>query len=142
MKLRSLALTLFLLVCLPLIGQQKEPPAADQELPAVAGPPDTSVPDLTTGPDGKLSQEQMRQLFRVVAEKDIENEKRLREYTYIDGEVQTNRDGKGKTKSTEVKTYEVLEIYGRQVQRLIEKDDQPLATKDAAKEEEKIQKII
>jgi hypothetical protein len=41
-----------------------------------------------------------------------------------------------------VKTYEILEIYGEQVQRLIAKDDKPLDAKEAAKEEEKIQKII
>jgi hypothetical protein len=124
-----------LLVCLPAIAQQEEAPAR-------AEAPASAVLDLTPGADGKLSQEQMRQLFRVVAEKDIENEKRLRDYTYIDREVQNNLDGKGKTKSTEVKTYEVLEVYGKQVQRLIEKDDKPLDAKDAAKEEEKIQKII
>ena len=41
-----------------------------------------------------------------------------------------------------MKTYDVLEIYGEQVQRLIAKDDKPLDAKEAAKEEEKIQKII
>src|SRR5215475_16162570 len=65
-----------------------------------------------------------------------------RNYTYIEGEVENRLDGKAKTKSSEVKTYEVLEIYGEQVERLIEKDDKPLSAKDAAKEEEKIQKII
>ena len=45
-------------------------------------------------------------------------------------------------KSTDTKTYEVMELYGEQVQRLIEKDDKPLDAKDAAKEEEKIQKVI
>lgn len=84
----------------------------------------------------------MRALFHVVAEKDVENEKRQRDYTYIDREVQNKLDGKGQTKSTEVKTYEVLEIYGTPVQRLIEKDDKPLDTKEAAKEEQKIQKIV
>ncbi len=127
---------ILLLVCLPAIGQQEQSSASDSE----AQPP--AIPDLTTGADGKLSQEQMQQLFRVVADKDIENEKRQRDYTYIDREVQNNLDGKGKTKSTEVKTYEILEIYGAQVQRLIEKDDKPLDAKAAAKEEEKIQKII
>jgi hypothetical protein len=133
MKFRGLAFVL--LVCLPAIAQQEEAPARPE-------PPASAVLDLTPGADGKLSQEQMRQLFRVVAEKDLENEKRLRDYTYIDREVQNNLDGKGKTKSTEVKTYEVLEIYGEQVQRLIEKDDKPLDARGAAKEEEKIQKII
>jgi hypothetical protein len=100
------------------------------------------TPDLTAGPDGKLSAEQMQRLFQVVAEKDLANQKQVRDYTYIARQVQNKLDGKGQTKSTEVKTYEVLEIYGEQVQRLIAKDDKPLEGKDAAKEEEKIQKMI
>ena len=144
MKVRGLALILVLLVGLPAFPQQEPASATPSQdnVPAAASPPDTSVPDLTPGPDGKLSQQQMQQLFRVVADKDIENDKRQHNYTYIDREVQNNLDGKGNTKSTEIKTYEVLEIYGEQVQRLIEKDDKPLGAKDAAKEEEKIQKII
>src|SRR5271169_3157872 len=143
MTLRGLALVLVLLACLPAFGQQEQTAAAKlDQPPAAATTPDTSAPDLTPGPDGKLSQEQMRQLFRVVADKDIANEKRQRDYTYINREVQNNLDGKGKTKSTEVKTYEILEIYGTPVQRLIAKDDKPLSAKEADKEEEKIQKII
>jgi hypothetical protein len=136
MKLPVFILAFLLSVGLPANPQQEKTSApASQETPP-------AVPDLTVGIDGKLSAEQMRQLFRVVADKDIENEKRLRDYTYIDRETQNTLDGKGKTKSTEVKTYEVLEIYGTQVQRLIEKDDKPLDAKETAKEEEKIQKII
>ncbi|MGA9510243.1 MAG: hypothetical protein WBV55_16620, partial [Candidatus Sulfotelmatobacter sp.] len=81
-------------------------------------------------------------LFRVVADKDMENDKRLRDYTYTERDEEHKLDGKGQIKSTEVKTYEVMELYGEQVQRLIEKDDKPLDAKDAAKEEEKIQKVI
>ncbi len=143
MTVRSLALFLVLLVGLPLIGQQKDSSAStEQQPPAVASPPDPLIPDLATGPDGKLSQEQMRQLLRVVADKDIENEKRQHDYTYTDREVEHKLDGKGQTKSTEVKTYEILEIYGAPVQRLIEKNDKPLDARESAKEEEKIQKIM
>lgn len=84
----------------------------------------------------------MQQLFRVAADKDMENEKRARDYTYKERDVEHKLDGRGNTKSTEVKTYDVLEIYGEQVQRLIAKDDKPLDSKDAAKEDAKIQKII
>jgi hypothetical protein len=104
--------------------------------------PITPALDLTPDASGSLSQAQMQQLFRVVADKDVENNKRQRDYTYIERQVQNSVNGKGKIKSTEVKTYEVLEIYGEQVERLIEKNDKPLSQKDAAKEEEKIQKII
>ena len=98
--------------------------------------------DLAPDAQGRVSQEQMQKLFRVVSEKDIENDKRQREYTYIEREVQNNLDGRGNKKSTEIKTYEILEIYGKQVERLIAKDDKPLGAKDGAKEEEKIQKVI
>ena len=147
--MRALSSGCLILLCgLLAYGQQDQPastpaggPGTEQGDSAVAAK-SSSLPDLTPDANGKISPEQIRQLLRVVADKDIENEKRQRDYTYIDREVQHNLDGKGKTKSTEVKTYEILEIYGEQVQRLIQKDDKPLAAKEAAKEEEKIQKII
>src|SRR5215469_7043346 len=100
--------------------------------------PVAPVMNLTPDANGALSQGQIRELFRVVAEKDRANNKLQHNYTYIEREVENRLDGKGKTKSTEVKTYEVLDIYGGQVERLIEKDNKPLSAKDAAREEEKI----
>jgi len=101
-----------------------------------------SVPDLKVGPSGALSTQQIEDLIRKVADNDMENDKRQRDYTYIERDVEDKLDGKGQTKSTEVRTYDVLEIYGEQVQRLIAKDDKPLSPKEAGKEDEKIQKII
>src|ERR1700751_1563871 len=132
-------------------GQSPSSAPADNGDPAVeakgaasdtASPVRSEPPDLTPDAQGKLSQEQMQNLFRVVADKDMENDKRQRDYTYIEREVQNNLDGKGDKKSTEIKTFEILEIYGEQVQRLIAKDDKKLNAKNAAKEEEKIQKVI
>ena len=91
---------------------------------------------------GTLSQEQIQQLIRTVADKDIENDKKLADYTYVEHGVEQRLDGKGRVKSTESKTYEILEIAGDQVRRLIAKDGKPLSAKEAAKEDEKIQKII
>jgi len=130
--MRGFGLTLAALVFLSWV-------AVAQESPATATAP---VLDLTPDAHGSLSQSKIEQLFRVVAEKDIENDKRQRNYTYVERQMEDHIDGKGKVKSSEVKTYEVLEIYGEQVERLIEKDDKPLSQKDAAKEEEKIQKLI
>jgi len=113
-----------------------------EEPSTASAPASPERPDLTPDAQGKLSQEQMQNLFRVVADKDLENDKRQRDYTYTEREVQDNLDGKGNRKSTEIKTYEILEIYGEQVQRLIAKNDKPLEAREAAKEEEKIQKII
>jgi hypothetical protein len=134
-----------LLSCMLAFGRQDQPASTSGSASSDLASPvskTASVPDLTPDAKGVLSQEQMRELFRVVADKDIENEKHQRDYTYLDREVEHKLDGKGQIKSTEVKTYEILEIYGEQVQRLIEKDDKPLDAKEAAREEEKIQKII
>jgi len=117
--------------------------ASAQDIPAeadsVASKP--AAPALPAVP-GTLTPEQIRDLIQKVAANDMENDKRQRDYTYIERDVESSVDGKGNTKSTETKTYEVLNIYGEQVQRLIEKDDKPISEKEAAKEEEKIQKII
>ena len=93
-------------------------------------------------PAPSLSQDQIRDLIRQTAANDMENDKRQRDYTYIQRDEENHLDGKGQVKSTETKTSEVLEIYGEQVERLIAKDDKPLPEKDARKEEEKIQKLI
>ncbi len=124
------------------VGEFQAPGHAQEPSKASPTAGSSSSPDLTAGPDGKLSADQMHRLFQVVADKDLQNQKQVRDYTYIAREVQNKLDGKGETKSTEIKTYEVLEIYGEPVERLIAKNDKPLDSKQAAKEEEKIQKII
>jgi hypothetical protein len=91
---------------------------------------------------GALTQDQIRQLINQVAENDIENDKRQRNYTYRQRVEEHKLDGKGEFKSTESKTREIMMLYGEQVFRLVEKNDQPLSEKDKAKEEERIQKII
>ncbi|MCU1301179.1 MAG: hypothetical protein JWQ87_1463 [Candidatus Sulfotelmatobacter sp.] len=125
------------LACIFTFAQQ-----ATSEQDAPDTPTATFSLALTPDANGNLSQEQMQQLFRVAADKDIENEKRLRNYTYVERDEEHKLDGKGEVKSTETKTYDVMEIYGEQVQRLIQKNDKDLETKDAAREEEKIQKLI
>jgi hypothetical protein len=137
--MRKLCLGLAVLLVNPFVallsfGQQEESALATQ-------PGTPSLPDLTPDANGNLSQEQMRQLIRVVTENYRANYKKERDYTYTDREVENKLDGKGAVKSSESKTYEIMELYGEQVERLIAKDDKPLSEKDAAKEEEKIQKL-
>ena len=104
--------------------------------------PVTPEPDLKADTNGSLSPQQIQDLFRKVADNDLENDKRQRDYTYIQREEEHRLDGKGQVKSTEVKTSEIMELYSEQVERLISKDDKPLSDKDAKKEEEKIQKLV
>ena len=118
------SLFFLLLTCSLALGQDKPP----------ASPATISTPSL--------SEEQIRDLIRQTAQNDMENDKRQRDYTYVQREEQHRLDGKGQVKSTEIKTSEIMELYGEQVERLIAKDDKPLSDKDARKEEEKIQKLI
>jgi hypothetical protein len=105
---------------------------------APSGTAEKALPPTST----TLTPEQIKQLIQKAADNDSENDKKQRNYTYIEHEVRNRLDSKGRTKSTETMTYEILEVYGEPVQRLTEKDDKPLSQKEAAKEEEKIQKII
>jgi hypothetical protein len=93
-------------------------------------------------PTPSLSEDQIRELIRQTSGKDMENDKRQRDYTYIQREEESKLDGKGQVKSTDTKTSEIMEIYGEQIERPIAKDDKPLSDKEAKKEEEKIQKVI
>jgi hypothetical protein len=90
----------------------------------------------------QLSQDQIRALIRQSAEKDIENDRAQRDYTYIQREEEHKLNGKGQVQSTEIHTFEIMVLYEEPVRKLIAKDDKPLPPKDGAKEEEKIQKII
>jgi hypothetical protein len=101
--------------------------------------PKTATPDVAAIP--QLSPEQIRAIIRQAADKDMENDKKQRAYTYIEREEEHKLDGNGQVKSSEVKTYETMVLYGEQVRRLIAKDDKPLPEKDVAKEEEKIEKL-
>lgn len=109
-----------------------------------ASPPQNTLDAVTPAVSvaQSLSQDQISQLIREAADHDMENDKKQRDYTYVEREEDQRVDGKGRVKSTEIKTYDVMEIYGEQVQKLIAKDDKPLSAKDAKKEDDKIQKLI
>jgi hypothetical protein len=119
--------------------------AFSQETPAPVTSP-SSGQDTKANTDSivplHLSREQIQEIVRQVAEKDDENDKRQRDYTYVERVEEHKLNGKGAVTSTETRTYDVLEIYSEQVRRLTAKNDKPLSAKDAAKEEEKIQKVI
>jgi hypothetical protein len=141
MKRRNLG---FVLLFLLLVFLRAGMPAFGQDPSSTAPgtqPSTTLLPDLTPDANGNLSQEQMRQLVRVVTENYRANYKKERDYTYIDHEVENKLNGEDGIKSAQSTTYEVMELYGEQVRRLIAKDDKPLSGKDAAKEEERINKI-
>ncbi len=120
-------------ITLPLPGQE-QPASASPSLPE-------SFADLKPNGNGDLSQEQMRKLIRIVTDNYRANYKKERDYTYLDRVVQNKLDGKGESKSTESKTYEIVDLYGEQVQRLVAKNGAPLSAEESAKEEKRIEKL-
>jgi hypothetical protein len=120
------------------LAQAPSPPAAAAPAPQALPAPIDLEPDAT----GAVPAEQIRELLRRAEEKDIENDKQQRDYTYTEREERHKLEGDGTIKKTETSTLEILEIYGEPVERLTAKDDKPLSVDDAKKEDEKIQKII
>ena len=89
-----------------------------------------------------LSEAQIREIVRQSADKDVENTLRERDYTYVRRNEERKLDGKGRVKSTESKTYEIMVLAGERLEKLIAKDDKPLSEKEARKEDEKVQKVL
>jgi hypothetical protein len=88
-----------------------------------------------------MTPEELRKLVIEVADNDIANYDKARNYTYIEEVEERKLDGNGKVKSSDTKTYELMQLYGDLVARLTAKDGKPLSAKDAAKEEEKLRKL-
>ncbi len=132
MQRLGLTLLSMLVAVVALAGAQDASPAG-AVLAGDVKPPSASV---------ALSREQIQSLIREVADKDDQNDKRQRDYTYIERVEEHKLNGKGEVSSSETRTYDVMQIYNEPCRRLTSKNDKPLSAKDAAKEDEKIQKVI
>jgi hypothetical protein len=125
MNLRHLVMVLLILIAADGRAQETAPPI-----------------DLKPDASGAVPPEQIRELLRRAEERDLENDKRQRDYTYIERVERYTLDRQGSVKKSEAWTSEVLEIYGEPVERRTAKDDKPLPADEAKKEDEKIQKLI
>jgi hypothetical protein len=101
-----------------------------------------ATPVRASGPTLALNNDQIRDLIRQASEHDLVNERRQRDYTYVKQERTSRRNGKGELESVESRTYDVMFLYGEPVERLIARNGQRLSDNEAAKEEEKIQKLM
>ena len=117
-------------------------PTAPGPLPTDLRPTDLRPIDLKPDASGAVPPQQIRELLLRAEEKDLENDKQQRDYTYIERVEEHKLDGQGGVKKIESRTLEILEIYGEDVERLTAKDDKPLSADEAKKEDDKIQKII
>lgn len=83
-----------------------------------------------------------RDIIRRSVERDLLNFERLKNYTYQERDEERNYDTKGHLKKTEIETYDILILGGRDYERLVARDDKPLSEKDARKEQEKMDKEL
>jgi hypothetical protein len=135
---RRLIVAVILLVCLA-SGQEPSLVTPNTATLHSASPPPIA---LTPDASGTVPPGQIRTLLIQAEEKDLENDKRLRDYTYIERQEEHKLDAQGNVAKTEIRTSDILEVYGEQVEKLIAKDDKPLPAEESKKEDEKIQKII
>jgi len=89
-----------------------------------------------------LSSDEIQPLIRAVAENDIANDLKQRDYAYLQREEEHKLDGQGNEKSRETRDYEIMMLYGQGVRRLIARNDKPLSAQESAKEEKKIQEVM
>jgi hypothetical protein len=122
------------------LSQASDPPPVPST--TVSSPASSVSIKLDPDASGVVPPEQIRALLLRAEEKDLENDKQQRNYTYVERQAEHKLDAKGNAEKTEIRTSEVLEIYGEQVEKLIAKDDKPLSARESKKEDDKIQKII
>jgi len=89
-----------------------------------------------------LASEEVQPLIRAVAENDIANDLKQRDYTYLQREEERKLDGQGGEKSRETRDYEIMMLYGQGVRRLVARNDKPLNPEESGKEEKKVRKIM
>ncbi len=143
MCLRQIMMALLVLSAACGRAQEQTPPKTSVRGPVIdAQPADAQTIDLRPDASGAVPAGQIRELLLRAEEKDLENNKQQRDYTYIAREEEHKLDGHGGVKKSESRTLEILEIYGEPVERLTAKDDKPLPADEAKKEDDKIQKII
>ena len=126
-----------------LAGSLAAQDASSASAPA-STPTGSAAPPLDLKPDasGSVPIAEIRELLRRAEENDLENDKRQRDYTYIERVERHILDPQGGVKKVETRTSEILQIYGENVERLTARDDKPLPPDEAKKEDDKIQKII
>ncbi len=83
-----------------------------------------------------------KEIIRRSVQHDLLNFERLKNYTYQEHDDIKSFDRHGTLKKTEKETYDVMILGGRDYERLIQRDDKPLSTRDARKEEEKMDKEL
>jgi hypothetical protein len=82
------------------------------------------------------------EIVRQSVSRDLLNFERLKNYTYTERNEARAYDKNGKLKRTEIETYEMFILGGRDYARLVGRDDKPLPEKETRKQQEKMDKEL
>ncbi len=69
-------------------------------------------------------------------------DKALENYSYVEEVADREFDKAGNLKTTKVEKYEISNFKGQEIRRLIERNGQPLSTKDQEKQDKDVQKSV
>jgi hypothetical protein len=82
------------------------------------------------------------EIIKRATDRDFTNYENRKNYTYQERAEVREYNTKGKLTKTEIETHEILILEGQPYEKLIGRNDQPLSSKDAAKEEKKMDKEV
>lgn len=100
------------------------------------------LPFLAAAASALAVDEDPRALILASVGRDARDREIQRNYTYRERVLERLFDGSGNAKSTDVKLYDVINLYGRSYRRLIEKDGTPLGAREEAAEQRKIDREL
>lgn len=133
-QLRILAF-LSLFFCATFSTAQQTPPPETQNSSATPNSTDT----LT---HKSFSEDELRDIVRRAMLNDQENYEKQKDLTHIEHQVTQHLDKQGKVKSTDSVTREILILYGRRMEHILERNDKPLSPEEQKKEDAKFDKSV
>ncbi len=80
--------------------------------------------------------------MRRACEVDRQNVETVRNYTYLQRQVDTDLDGAGKVKKRDIRTWDITYQEGSPYRRLVARNDQPLPAQEQRQEDEKLRASI
>lgn len=131
-QLRILALLLLLSCASLTIAQETPPPETQNPAQQTAAP----------APQKSFSESELRDLVRRAMLNDQENYDKQKDLTHIERQVTQHLDNKGNVKSTDSVTREILILYGRRMEHILERNDKPLSADEQKKEDAKFDKAV
>jgi hypothetical protein len=130
-------IALLFLLCATLSTAQQTPPPEKQN-PA----PETVAPVQSPANATPFSQSELRDLVRRAMLNDQENYDKQKDLTHIEHQVTQHLDKNGKVTSTDSVTREILILYGRRMEHVLERNDKPLSPDEQKKEDAKFDNAV